>query len=124
MMLVSRRFHWGILSVILLSASQALGGDPSVYYEWEVSYREVSPLGVKQKVWFLLPFFLVMPLMGFLFFILVIDCLPFGLNIVCEQRRLLVLALLVNGQGLVLVSHKEESVCELIASANACRSLT
>ncbi|CAN6447561.1 unnamed protein product [Victoria cruziana] len=49
-MLVSRHFHWGILSVILLSASQALGGDPSVYYEWEVSYREVSPLGVKQKV--------------------------------------------------------------------------
>lgn len=68
MMLVSRHFHWGILSVILLSASQALGGDPSVYYEWEVSYREVSPLGVKQKVWFLLPLFSRHALNGFLIF--------------------------------------------------------
>ncbi|KAL8146718.1 monocopper oxidase-like protein SKU5 isoform X1 [Apium graveolens] len=28
----------------------AFGGDPYVYYDWDVSYATVSPLGVKQKV--------------------------------------------------------------------------
>ncbi|XP_031478833.1 monocopper oxidase-like protein SKU5 [Nymphaea colorata] len=49
-MMVSGRFSWWLCSVFLLCASRALGGDPSVYYEWEVSYKDVSPLGVKQKV--------------------------------------------------------------------------
>lgn len=30
----------------------AFGGDPFVYYDWDVSYATVSPLGAKQKVCF------------------------------------------------------------------------
>ncbi|MQM16942.1 hypothetical protein Taro_049909 [Colocasia esculenta] len=43
---ISLLLSWGLLLVL---AGQALGGDPYVYYEWEVAYISASPLLVKQQ---------------------------------------------------------------------------
>ncbi|XP_078441093.1 monocopper oxidase-like protein SKU5 [Wolffia australiana] len=39
-----------VLFLLLSLAGSVKGGDPYVYYEWDVSYLSVSPLGVKQQV--------------------------------------------------------------------------
>lgn len=39
-----------LLLVQLLLTGVCLAGDPFVFFDWEVSYITISPLGVKQQV--------------------------------------------------------------------------
>ena len=38
------------LNLVVGLVISAFGGDPYVFYDWDVSYSTASPLGVKQKV--------------------------------------------------------------------------